>query len=136
MPLDRAWADEQLGADLRVRVALARESCDLRLLRRQLVPCFDRALADRRTGREELAMGTLSESIEAWSPACCGRCSVVRVRRCGGPRAPAIRRIGDEHGPARGGWVYGRMVDGLAIAPVGGIAFGEHCLKYFHDPPK
>src|SRR2546430_14707757 len=44
--LDRAWTDEQPGADLGVREAVAGEPRDLPLLSRELVVRFHRALAD------------------------------------------------------------------------------------------
>src|SRR3954462_15402925 len=48
--LDGARADEQLGADLRVRLPVARHAGDLRLLRREEVARLDRELAHRVAG--------------------------------------------------------------------------------------
>jgi hypothetical protein len=61
MPLDRAWAEEELRADLRVRQSFRCELCDLRLLRGQLISCFVRALAGRLAGRSELTSCALRE---------------------------------------------------------------------------
>ena len=60
MPLDRAWADEQLGADLRVRTPLTSESGDLRLLRGEHVARLDGVLAHR------LASGQQHNQAETW----------------------------------------------------------------------
>src|SRR5262252_9421420 len=45
VPFDRARTDEQLGADLRVRQAVADEPGDLPFLRRELVTCVGAAFA-------------------------------------------------------------------------------------------
>src|SRR3954454_24922514 len=50
VPFDGAWADEELGADLRVGPAGEREPRDVLLLRRELIARVVRALADRLTG--------------------------------------------------------------------------------------
>lgn len=63
MPLDGAGADEQFGADFRVRSARESESRDVFLLRCELIQRVDSALADRLAGREQLA--SRGESIRA-----------------------------------------------------------------------
>jgi hypothetical protein len=63
VPLDRARADEQEGADLRVRVAVGRQLRDLGFLRGEFVAGLDTALADGLTGRRQLAPGALGERI-------------------------------------------------------------------------
>ena len=65
VPLDRARAEEQLGADLRVREPVGRQPRDLRLLRRQLVERLDGALAHRLAGGQQLAAGALGERLHA-----------------------------------------------------------------------
>ena len=65
MPLNGAPAQEQLGADLRVRVSVAREPRDLCLLRCELVLRFDAALPDMFAGGQELAARALSERFHA-----------------------------------------------------------------------
>src|ERR1700677_1933174 len=63
VPLDRARADEQLGADLGIRTPVTSKPGDLRLLGRELVACLDGLLADRLAGGRQLAAGALSESL-------------------------------------------------------------------------
>src|SRR5690349_9816300 len=65
VPLDRARANEQLGADLRVRMPVTSEPGDLRLLRGKLADHIDRALAHGPAGRQQLAAGTLGEPFGA-----------------------------------------------------------------------
>src|SRR5829696_7681671 len=57
VPLDRAWTDEELRADLRIREALAREPRDLFLLRSELVARVVAALA------HQLAAAALGERL-------------------------------------------------------------------------
>src|SRR5580704_11441911 len=63
VPLDRARADEQLRADLRVRQAVAGQPGDLLLLRRELVARVGASLAHLLARREELAAGALGERL-------------------------------------------------------------------------
>src|SRR5262245_44836560 len=63
VPLDGSRAEEQLGADLRVREALRRQPCDLSLLRGQLVPRLDAALAHCLAGGQQLVAGALGEAL-------------------------------------------------------------------------
>jgi hypothetical protein len=63
--LDRARADEQLGADLRVGVPLARESSDLRLLGGEQVTGVGDAWTGGLAGGEQLATGALGERLGA-----------------------------------------------------------------------
>src|SRR5580658_6364659 len=63
--LDRARADEQPGADLRVRQATAGQLRDLCLLGGQLAAGLGGALAGGRAGGRQLAPGPLSESLYA-----------------------------------------------------------------------
>src|SRR4051794_37743070 len=65
VPLDRARADEELCADLRVRAALGGEACDLGLLRGEPVTGVGRALAHRLAGRHQLTSRAFSESVYA-----------------------------------------------------------------------
>src|SRR4029453_1708618 len=65
VPLHRARAEEELGADLRVRMAGGGESRDLLLLRGQLVPCLVGAFADLHAGRGKLAASPLGERAGA-----------------------------------------------------------------------
>ena len=63
--LDGARADEQLGADLRVRLPVDGEPGDLRLLRGEQVARLDREPAHRLAGGRQLAPGTLGEPLGA-----------------------------------------------------------------------
>src|SRR4029077_5473846 len=65
VPFDRARADEQLRADLRVRKALAGEPGDLLLLRRQLPARPGAALPRLLARRQQLAAGALGERLHA-----------------------------------------------------------------------
>src|SRR5215207_1985550 len=62
---DGAGADEQLGADLLVRVPLLREPGHLRLLRREHVTRLGREPAHRLTRGRQLPSGTLGERLGA-----------------------------------------------------------------------
>jgi hypothetical protein len=61
VPFDGARADEQLGADLRIRAAVAGEAGDLGLLCGELVERLDGAFASGFAGGQELARGALGE---------------------------------------------------------------------------
>jgi hypothetical protein len=63
--LDGAWAEEELGADLWVRVPLTGKPGDQSLLCRELEGRFDRASARRLTGCHELAAGALGKSFSS-----------------------------------------------------------------------
>src|SRR5262249_33949519 len=65
VPFDGAGADEQLGRDLRVRPAVARESRDVQLVRREVVARVVAALAHLRAGGDQLAPRALGESARA-----------------------------------------------------------------------
>ena len=65
VPLHRAGAEEQLGADLGVRLPVGGEARDLHLLWGQLVERLDRALAHRLAGGQQLAAGALGERVHA-----------------------------------------------------------------------
>src|SRR6478752_3796314 len=59
--LDSAGADEQLSADLWIRVPLCGQVGDLRLLRGELVKPLDRTFAHRLAGRRQLAPSALGK---------------------------------------------------------------------------
>src|SRR5262245_25093830 len=61
VPLHGSWAEEQLGADLRVGLATGGALGDLGLLRSEVVECLDSALAHGLAGGHQLAAGTLGE---------------------------------------------------------------------------
>src|SRR3954465_12683889 len=63
--LDRAGADEQPGADLRIRQAVAGEPRDLRLSCGELVQRFDAALASGLPAGPQLPRGALRERVHA-----------------------------------------------------------------------
>ena len=65
VPLDRAGAEVELGADLRVRSAVAGEPGDVLLLRRELVACLVEALAHLGAGGQQLVPGALGERVGA-----------------------------------------------------------------------
>jgi hypothetical protein len=62
--LDRAGADEQPGADLRIREAVAGQPGDHRLLGGQLAAGVDGAGAGGLAGGQQLAPGPLSERLD------------------------------------------------------------------------
>jgi hypothetical protein len=63
MPLDRARADDEPRADLRVGVPAAGQPRDLRLLRGQLVERLRAAPAHRLAGGQQLALRALGEGL-------------------------------------------------------------------------
>src|SRR5215469_18119940 len=63
MPFDGARADEQFGADLRVRSARDGESRDVLLLRCEVIASVVSALADGLTGREQFVSRALGEAV-------------------------------------------------------------------------
>src|SRR5271154_4863248 len=65
VPLDRARADEQLGADLRVRLPITGEPGDLRLLGCELLARLDSAVVDRLPGGQQLTASALRERLDA-----------------------------------------------------------------------
>src|SRR3954454_15352811 len=65
VPFDRARAEEELRADLRVRPAVASPSRDEVFLGRQLVARLVDALAHLRAGGQQLVAGAMGESIRA-----------------------------------------------------------------------
>src|SRR5688500_17933626 len=65
VPLDGARAEEELGADLRVRASFARQAGDLLLLRCQLVPGVVAPLAHLLARRAKLVPGALGEPLGA-----------------------------------------------------------------------
>jgi anti-sigma B factor antagonist len=65
VPLDRAGAEEEHLADLWVGEAVPGEASDLLLLWREGAPGIIASLADRLTGRRQLAPGALAEGSHA-----------------------------------------------------------------------
>jgi hypothetical protein len=65
MVFDCPRADEELGADLGIRQAVAGKPGDLLLLRRELAACFDVASSNLLTRRYQLPAGTLGERLHA-----------------------------------------------------------------------
>jgi hypothetical protein len=65
VPLHRAWAEEELAADLWVGLPAGGALGDLELLRREVVECVGGAFAHRLSGGDELAAGSLGESLYA-----------------------------------------------------------------------
>src|SRR5262245_35590173 len=63
VPFDGARTEEELRSDLGIRVSIARERRDLRLLRGELRARVVCPLARRRAGREQLAGGTAGEAV-------------------------------------------------------------------------
>src|SRR5829696_4799221 len=83
--LDGARPDEQLGADLRVRVSPLREQGDLSLLRREDVAGLDCEPADRLARGRQLAPGALGERLAPirLRVSCAARsCVRASTRRC------------------------------------------------------
>src|SRR4051812_8619365 len=65
MPFDRAYTDEELCSDLRIRQDVPRETGDLHLLRSQLAARLDAALAQLSSGRDELTACALGKCLHA-----------------------------------------------------------------------
>src|SRR6185369_15679662 len=65
VPLDRPGAEEELGADLRVRLAIAGQPCDERLLRGELIRVLVGAPAYLLARCDQLAAGPLGERLHA-----------------------------------------------------------------------
>ncbi len=65
VPLHRARTEEQLGADLRVRLTAGSQARDLHLLRGQLVERLDAALPHCLAGGQQLAAGAFGERLHA-----------------------------------------------------------------------
>src|SRR5690242_17985900 len=65
VPFDCAGGHEQLGADLGVGLAVAREPGDAGLLRSEGARILPRAFADGSSGGQEFAAGTLGEGLHA-----------------------------------------------------------------------
>ena len=63
MPLHRARAEEELGADLRVRQAIPGEPGNLLFLGCELLANLGASLANLFAGCEQLAAGSLSEAL-------------------------------------------------------------------------
>src|SRR5829696_2477493 len=63
VPFDGAWAEEELGADLRVRPPVASEPGDVLLLWGELVARVLAPLAYLLAGRQQLVPGTLGEAL-------------------------------------------------------------------------
>jgi hypothetical protein len=63
--LDGAWADEELGADLRVRLSVARHAGDLCLLRSENVEGVRGAPGHVFSGGRQFATGALGERFGA-----------------------------------------------------------------------
>ena len=101
-------ADEQLGGDLRVGLAIGGEPGDVRLLRGELPARLDRALAHGLAGGQQLVPGPFGERLQRRSrPACRGRSAAARGRRCGGSRGAATRRRAGGRGRVRAAAGYG-----------------------------
>src|SRR5215813_11407347 len=65
MPLDRAGAEKELGANLRIRQTVLRQAGDVQLLGRQLVASLRRAFADLLSGREQLGACALGKRLHS-----------------------------------------------------------------------
>src|SRR6266508_2071462 len=63
MPLDRARAEEQFGANLRVGAPVRSKSGDLRLLRGELTASLVRTFANRLARCEQFATGALGKPL-------------------------------------------------------------------------
>src|SRR3984885_11716675 len=67
VPLDRAWADEQLGADLGVRTPFTSKSGYLGLLAGQLVESLDVPFAYGLARSQQLAASALAEPLGTYT---------------------------------------------------------------------
>ena len=65
MPFDGARAQEELRADLRVRMSLGGEACDLQLLWSELVPRLVPAGPNGLSGRHQLSARAFGEAVGA-----------------------------------------------------------------------
>ena len=124
--LDGTRADEELGADLRVRAPVDREPGDLQLLGGQLVVRLDRPPANGLAGREQLALGALGERLRPDAPEeLVGRAQLLaRVRTAVLPAQPlAVHELaaGAMHGHAGPAQALDRLaVERLGIVAVAG----------------
>src|SRR6476469_1105626 len=65
VPLDRARAEEELRADLLIRLPARGQPRDLLLLGRELAACLVKPFAHLLAGRKQLAAGALGECLGA-----------------------------------------------------------------------
>src|ERR1700758_4954074 len=63
MPFDRAWAEEELRADLTILLSVRGEPSDLRLLRGEPAACLVAPFAYVLAGRDQLPSGALGECV-------------------------------------------------------------------------
>ena len=126
VPLDGAGAEEEAGADLRVREPVAGELGDLTLLCGQVVTCRDGPLAQLLARCQQLTAGAFGEGIHAHR-----RELVVGGVELGARVAPAIlaaKPLAVEQvsaGELGAHPCSAEMLDGVAEAFVGTIAFAQ-----------
>ena len=81
MPLDRARAEEQLSADLRVGVPVDRKPGDPDLLRGKVGGCLRSAPSDCLAGGQQLGAGAFIAASIWWAARSCSRASTRRLSR-------------------------------------------------------
>jgi hypothetical protein len=126
VPFDGARADEQLGADLRVRVAVTGESADLGLLCGEFVERLDCAFARGFAGGQELARGALGERVHAHrgEQPVGGAQLLARVEALAFAAQPfAVEEVGAGECNADAG--AAEPVDRLAVEALGGLAVAQ-----------
>ena len=126
MVLDRARADEQLGADLRVGEPIASEPRYLSLLSRELVACLIRSFARGLSGGCQLPAGALRERLRAHlaQHLVSGAQLLARLHPAALPAQPfAVDEVGagelDAHARAA------KAADRFAVEGVGGVILAD-----------
>ena len=135
--LDGSRADEQSSADLRVRVPVAGELGDLRLLSGELGAGLGRAFADGLTGGPQLAPGALGECLESHL----GEqvVSGAELLACVQSTAVAAQPLAvDEVGAGELGADAGTAepLDRLSVVPLGGLALAQQGTRAGRDPER
>src|SRR5580704_13221548 len=135
--LDRARADEQPGADLRVGQAVAGQPRDLGLLGRQLAGGLDGSLADGGAGGRQLAAGPAGERVDAHRI----QHAVGYAQLLAGVSAAALaaQPLAVEQvsaGELRADAGTAQPFDRLPVQSVGGLALAEQGTDEGFDPQR
>ena len=126
VPFDRPRADEELGGDLRIGVAVAREPGDVRLLRRELVARVVAALAHLLPGGRSSRRARSAKAVRAHRGEQLARGAQLLAR----VDAPALAAQPLAVQQARAGELgreprAAEALDGLAVEALGGVAVAQ-----------
>src|SRR3954454_170127 len=130
MVLDGAGTDEELRADLGIRVALCCKLSDLCLLRGELAAGVYCPFACVLTGRAKLASCALGERFGAHGGehVMGGAQLAPRVESAALPPQPfAVEEMGTGESPANA--CAAKVVDRLAVELFGGLAVAQQCSR-------